>query len=85
MLGGAQQVAVLDQAVSPGADTPLVQEIRAALYGLPGGGPRVYSFVSGLGGRDIVPEYIEQMVAAAGSDMAQEPGRVEWLGLNAHA
>lgn len=82
MLGGAKNVAVLDQAVSPGSDTPLAQEIRAALYGLPGGGPAVHSFVSGLGGRDIIPEYVEQMVTAAESNMTQEPGRVEWLGLN---
>ncbi len=81
MLGGAQRVAVLDQAVSPGADGALFQEIRAALYGLPGGVPRVYSFVSGLGGRDIMPGYIESMVEAVGSAERNPLERLTWLGL----
>jgi pyruvate/2-oxoacid:ferredoxin oxidoreductase alpha subunit len=83
MLGRAKNVAVLDRSVSPGADSPLCQEVKAALYGLEGGGaaPRVYGFVAGLGGRDIIPEHIERMVAVAEGEELPVPGKVIWLGL----
>lgn len=83
MLGRAKNVAVLDRSVSPGADSPLCQEVKSALYGLDGGSaaPRVYGFVAGLGGRDIIPEHIERMVAVAEGEEPPVPGKVIWLGL----
>ncbi|MCE5270733.1 pyruvate ferredoxin oxidoreductase [bacterium] len=84
MLGGAKNVAVLDQSVSPGTDSPLCQEVKSALYGLDSGkaGPRVFGFVAGLGGRDIVPENIERMLDVAEGEHPPVPGRLNWLGLN---
>ena len=84
MLGGAKNVAVLDQSVSPGTDSPLCQEVKSALYGLNGGkpAPRVFGFVAGLGGRDIVPENVERMLAVAEGEHPPVPGQVLWLGLN---
>jgi len=77
----AKRVAVLDQAISPGSEGVLYQEIRSALYGKGNGGPEVYDFVAGLGGRDIVPEYIEQMVESVENGDKHNLERVNWLGL----
>ena len=57
----------------------MAQELRSAIHN-GGGGPEVYDFVAGLGGRDIVPEDIERMVELVenGADKLQ---RVNWLGL----
>ena len=79
IIAGARRVAVLERAISPGSEGVMAQELRSAAYGL-GDAPRIYDFVSGLGGRDIVPEYIEQMVELVenGADKLQ---RVNWLGL----
>ena len=79
-LGRACRVAVLDQAVSPGSEGVLYQEIKAALYE-GDTKPAVYGFVAGLGGRDITPEQIEQMVDRAEKAGKKPLERVNWLGL----
>lgn len=81
LLGKAKKVAVLDQAVSPGSEGVLFQEVKASLYESTGGRPEVYGFVSGLGGRDIVPEYIEEMVEKVENSDKENLARVNWLGL----
>ena len=79
IVGGAKRVAVLERAISPGSEGTMAQELRSAIHN-GGGGPEVYDFVAGLGGRDIVPEDIERMVELVenGADKLQ---RVNWLGL----
>jgi pyruvate ferredoxin oxidoreductase alpha subunit len=64
----ASQVAVLDRADSPGGRPPLFAEVAAATYGGP---PVVRSYVYGLGGRDLHPEDIREILdglAAASRD-----------------
>ncbi|MBW7995509.1 MAG: pyruvate ferredoxin oxidoreductase [Candidatus Glassbacteria bacterium] len=79
IIAGAKRVAVLERAISPGSEGVMAQELRSAAYGLDDA-PRIYDFVTGLGGRDIVPEYIEQMVELV-ENGADKLERVNWLGL----
>jgi pyruvate ferredoxin oxidoreductase alpha subunit len=82
-LSGRQAVAVLDRCVSFGAaSSPLYSEITSALYARGAQVPCV-GYAYGLGGREILPEHIEQAyadladVAAAGS---VDPG-LRYLGV----
>jgi pyruvate ferredoxin oxidoreductase alpha subunit len=62
LLSHRKGVAVIDQNLSPGRGGILHTELAAALYGLPGGGPLLASFVGGLGGRDISEAEFVQIV-----------------------
>ena len=55
--------------------------MKASLYESSGGRPEVYGFVSGLGGRDIIPEYIEEMIEKVENSEKEKLHRVNWLGL----
>jgi pyruvate ferredoxin oxidoreductase alpha subunit len=60
-LRGLKAVAVLDRAISFGAaSAPLYSEITSALYARKASVP-VATYVYGLGGREILPEHIEQV------------------------
>ena len=59
-LAGAKRVVVLEKAVSVGGYGILPAEIRAALYGQPNT-PPVHAAVTGLGGRDITFETLDEM------------------------
>jgi len=59
-LAGAKRVVVLEKAVSVGGYGILPAEIRAALYGQPKT-PPVHAAVTGLGGRDITFETLDEM------------------------
>jgi pyruvate/2-oxoacid:ferredoxin oxidoreductase alpha subunit len=63
-LAGAQDVVVLDRNFSPGAGGVLAQELRGALYGMPGA-PRVHGLLAGVGGVNVPPEKIMQLARAA--------------------
>jgi pyruvate ferredoxin oxidoreductase alpha subunit len=56
----ADSVAVLDRADSPGGAAPLHAEVAATLYGA---GPSLESYVYGLGGRDLHPEDVREILA----------------------
>lgn len=56
------KVAVLDKAVSLGAYSPLACEIKAAFAGKKKAPAVISSFVAGLGGRDITPESIKDIL-----------------------
>ena len=62
-------VLVLDRNHSPGLGGILHQEVRAALYGL-ADPPRVHGVLAGVGGVDVPPARICELVAAA---LAQAP------------
>jgi pyruvate/2-oxoacid:ferredoxin oxidoreductase alpha subunit len=63
-LAGVPRVAVLDRNISPGHGGIFAEELRAALYDLPGEArPRVDGYVVGLGGRDVAPAVIEEIAA----------------------
>jgi pyruvate/2-oxoacid:ferredoxin oxidoreductase alpha subunit len=57
----------------------IAQELRAFLYHQEERLP-IFGFVSGLGGRDITPDLIEEAVQHA-LDHSRPEGDVLWLGL----
>ena len=61
VLGGAKKVAVLDRDNSLGAGGIVAQELKSALFGLPRK-PKVFEFIAGLGGKDITPEVIQEIL-----------------------
>jgi len=59
----AQLLIVFDRCLSyGGTGGPVCGEVKAALYAEEKS-PKIVSFVGGLGGRDILPDHFEQMVA----------------------
>jgi len=88
-LAAKQRVVVLDRNCSFGHHGIFYQEIKSALYELPPAErPPMRGIIAGLGGRDITPEDIEQMLlqnfsadgakSACGRDAAGEPEPVTW-------
>jgi pyruvate/2-oxoacid:ferredoxin oxidoreductase alpha subunit len=80
-LAGVPKVAVLDRNISPGHGGIFAEELRSALYDLPTEDrPKVFGYVLGLGGRDVTPEVIEEIVKRT-SD-ARIPDREDlWVGV----
>jgi pyruvate/2-oxoacid:ferredoxin oxidoreductase alpha subunit len=68
-LSGASDVLVLDRNYSPGCGGVLHQELRAALYGSLDA-PRIHGYLAGVGGVNVSPEKICELVRAA---TASEP------------
>jgi pyruvate/2-oxoacid:ferredoxin oxidoreductase alpha subunit len=60
-LCGIKKVAVLDRAVSWGVGGILAQELKAALTGA-SVRPRIFEFIGGLGGKDITPASIREIL-----------------------
>ena len=65
-VAGVRDVVVLDRNHSPGAGGILHQELRAALYGMPGA-PRVHGLLAGVGGVNVPPGKIAAFVEQARS------------------
>jgi len=63
-LSGAENIVVMEKAVSLGYGGPLAIELRAAFQGRPAS-PRISGFILGLGGRDITKGDIHGAVAKA--------------------
>lgn len=62
---GLETLVVMDRAISfGGIGGPVCSEIRSALYQQPRR-PKVFSFIAGLGGRDVPPEQFEEMIQQA--------------------
>jgi pyruvate/2-oxoacid:ferredoxin oxidoreductase alpha subunit len=78
-LRGAAKVAVIDRNISFGHGGIMASEVRAALCNVPGA-PTVFSFVAGLGGRDITPDVIDDVVRYALEHEAPEADTL-WVGL----
>jgi len=73
ILKNIPKVAVLDKAVSLGAYAPLAADVRAALCGKKKAPGTVSSFVAGLGGRDITPATIKEILSKlTKKELAQE-------------
>ena len=67
-LAGVPEVLVLDRNYSPGHGGVLHQELRAALYGMPGA-PRIHGYLAGVGGVNVSPSRIAEFVrTASGSE-----------------
>ncbi|MGC8657910.1 MAG: transketolase C-terminal domain-containing protein [Desulfomonilaceae bacterium] len=67
-LSGAKEVLVLDRAVSFGAaNAPVTSEIRAIMYH-ESNRPNIRNAIAGLGGRDVTPDNIIEMLEMAFAD-----------------
>ncbi|MEJ2503681.1 MAG: hypothetical protein P8177_10295 [Gemmatimonadota bacterium] len=59
----AERVAVLDRNISPGHGGIFAEETRSALYDVPlDDRPKLFGYVLGLGGRDVTPAVIEEVI-----------------------
>jgi pyruvate/2-oxoacid:ferredoxin oxidoreductase alpha subunit len=73
-LAGKKAVVVLDRNCSFGHHGIFHQEIKSALYDLsPADRPLVRGIVAGLGGRDITPRILEQMLLLAWNRKLSQP------------
>lgn len=82
-LSAAAKVAVIDRNISFGYGGIFAQEIKSALYNYDldsGPGPPLFGFVAGLGGRDITPELIKEIVQYA-FDHDRPEGEIIWMGV----
>jgi len=76
---GAKKLAVIDRNLSAGVGGIFAQELRAALYSQEER-PAIFGFVSGLGGRDITPELLEEAIQYT-LVHSQPEEEILWLGL----
>ncbi|MFQ5843683.1 MAG: pyruvate ferredoxin oxidoreductase [Planctomycetota bacterium] len=80
-LAPAERLAVLDRNISPGHGGIFAEEIRSALYDLePQRRPRLYGYIVGLGGRDVTPDRIHEIVDRTRACAAPERTDV-WVGV----
>jgi pyruvate ferredoxin oxidoreductase alpha subunit len=62
---GLETLVVMDRALSfGGVGGPVCSEIKTALY-QQSKRPKIFSFIGGLGGRDVAPEQFEEMIQQA--------------------
>jgi len=62
-LAPVPKVAVIDRNLSPGHGGIFFQEVKSALFNaLDGVRPKLFGFIAGLGGRDITPETLSQII-----------------------
>jgi pyruvate/2-oxoacid:ferredoxin oxidoreductase alpha subunit len=76
---GARKLAIIDRNLSAGVGGIFAQELRASLYSKEER-PEVFNFISGLGGRDITPELIEEAIQYT-VDHPRPEEEILWLGL----
>jgi pyruvate/2-oxoacid:ferredoxin oxidoreductase alpha subunit len=79
-LRSAKKIAVVDRNCSFGVGGIFAQEIRASLYNRPDRTP-VFSYIAGLGGRDITVQTLETIYLMTCEQAAPQPESV-WVGLN---
>ena len=79
VLQQVRKVAVVDRNISFGATGIFAQEIRSALQHH-GEGTSVFGFIAGLGGRDVTPAVLKEIVEYAKGKEAPE-GDVAWIGV----
>jgi len=79
VLGGTRKVAVLDRGLSFGQSGFFAQEIRS-IFCNEEERPKVFGFVTGLGGRDVTPELIREIISyTLENDRPKED--IIWIGL----
>ncbi|MFZ5916446.1 MAG: pyruvate ferredoxin oxidoreductase [Chloroflexota bacterium] len=71
-LAPARQIAVIDRNVSVGMGGVFWQEVRSALYGSPIADTPVLGFIAGIGGRDVTPKSVAQIIQLARSNPPQD-------------
>ncbi len=70
-LKDAEKIIVFDRSVSFGHEGPVSIELKSALYGH--SSAEIYSFVIGLGGRDIPKDFVEKLIKDV-VDGKEKPG-----------
>ncbi len=80
LLKGRKQAIVMDRNLSPGMGGIFAQEIRNALYGT-SGAPKIKGVVVGLGGKDITPDLLMEIIAAP-AKKTDFDSPIVWKGLN---
>jgi pyruvate/2-oxoacid:ferredoxin oxidoreductase alpha subunit len=80
VLGPVPRIAVIDRNVSFGSGGIFAREIQGALSPLEKR-PPVYSYIAGLGGRDITPETIAEVLRLA-EETPTPAAESCWVGLN---
>jgi pyruvate/2-oxoacid:ferredoxin oxidoreductase alpha subunit len=78
-LSGAKKIAVLDRDNSLGAGGIIAQELKAAFYSK-SKKPKLFEFIAGIGGRDITPELIADMIEHTLNKKSPAGGSV-WMGV----
>ncbi len=79
-LEGVKKAAVLDRNCSFGQGGVFASELKTALYDRPAESrPLVLPFIVGLGGQDVTPELITQVLDRAG-EMDRPPAAAVWMG-----
>ncbi len=81
LLSGVSRVAVLDRNISPGHGGIFAEETRSALYDVPPDDrPTLFGYVLGLGGRDVTPAVIDEIID--GTLAGEVPEREDlWVGV----
>lgn len=75
----AKKVAVIDRNLSPGCGGIFAQEVRSCLYPSRSR-PQVFGFLTGLGGNDVTPEVVSEIIDYALNH--DEPAKdYVWIGL----
>ena len=69
LLQGRKKAVVFDRNFSPGVGGVLHQELRSVLFGL-SHAPEVYGYLAGVGGLNVPPEQIEELVLQSISENA---------------
>ncbi len=78
-LKGAGKVVVIDRNISFGHSGIFFQEVKAGMYDQPDR-PPIFGYIAGLGGRDVTPDTIKEIVAdAMGKQKSEE--NIIWIGL----
>lgn len=77
-LSGVAKVAVIDRNISFGMGGIFAQEIKSALYNVHQR-PSIFGFVAGLGGRDITPAVIREIIDY--TENHDEPEDLIWIGV----
>jgi len=78
-LAGVPKIAVIDRNLGPGVGGIFAQEIKAALYAEEPH-PTIFSFIAGLGGRDVTPELIRETINFT-FDHDTPPEPILWRGV----
>ena len=78
-LAGAKKVAVIDRNISFGHGGIFAAEIKSALYNAPHR-PPIFPFIIGLGGRDVTPPHIRDIVRYT-QEHDEPDERIIWMGV----
>jgi pyruvate ferredoxin oxidoreductase alpha subunit len=75
-LKGAQNIVVIEKAISLGGSAPIATELRSVFHGRPAN-PRISGFVIGLGGRDVTIDDLKSAIDKGQQKLTD----VEFVGL----